>query len=199
MQRYNYSLQLSMKTEQVASLNSSLCELKQQHKLLLSAVAGTPFDPTETTDREESEANSLAPVSEAPNVTDACIQTTDTAFALCAQCTETQSALVDSAKLISILSDRNLLKSKFSSCDWDTLMKIGRLDVANWYEALQTDVAALDERSCLLMKSIEDLNLERDQLEESSQGFISEIQALEMQLGSLKVSSSTNYACCADT
>lgn len=181
-----------MQTEQVASLNSSFCELKRQHELLLSAVAGTPFDPIESSvDQEDSKASSLPPVSEAPKVTDACIQTTDTAFALCAQCTETQLALVDSAQLISRLCDRNMLKSKFFSCDWDTLMKIGRLDVAIWCESLRTDVAALDERSCLLMKSIEDLNLERDKLEESSQTFINKIQDLEIQLTSLKVSSST--------
>lgn len=129
---------------------------------------------------------------ESPGVTDACIQTTDTAFALCAQCSETQLALVDSARLISGLCDRSMLKSKFSSYNWDSLMKIGRLDVANWYEALQTDAAALDEKSCLLLESIKELNSERDELEESSRMFKSKIQALEIQLDSLKVRLSTN-------
>lgn len=125
-------------------------------------------------------------------VTDACIQTTDTAFALCAQCTETQLALVNSARLISGLCDRNKLGSKFSSYDWDALVKIGRLDVGNWWEALQTDAAALDENTHLLLKSIEELISERDELQESSHKFRNRIQSLEMQLNSLKVNSSLN-------
>ena len=179
-------LQLATKTNQIDSLNSSLFELQQQYKQLLLAVAGTPFDPTQNSDQDI--ANLMGTNTDAlPKSTDACVQTTDTAFALCAQCNETQLALVDSAQLISRLCDRNLLKSKFSSCDWNTQMKVGRLDVANWYGALQADVASLDERSCLLMRSVEDLNLERDKLEEGSQKLKNKMHALEMQLNSLKV------------
>lgn len=166
--------------------------------MLLSAVAGTPFDPLQTENHEDSrlsESASLVAMAEPPGVTDACIQTTDTAFALCAQCFETQHALVDSARLISGLCDRNKLKSKFASCNWDSLTKIGRLDVANWYEALQTDVAALNENSCLLLKSIKELNSEREGFEESSHRLQNKIQALEIQLNSQTVSTSVNYYC----
>ncbi len=127
-----------------------------------------------------------------PEVVDVCIQTTDTAFALCAQCTDTQLAMVDSAHRIARLCKRNKLESTFSSYDWDALLKIGRLDVTNWHTALQADASALDENSCILLKHIEELNMEvnmeRDKLEESSRNFKDKIQSLEMQLNSLKVS-----------
>lgn len=129
-----------------------------------------------------------------PGRANACIQTTDTAFALCAQCVDTQLALVESARLICGLCNRSKLNSKFSSYDWDSLMKIGRLDVAKWYEALQSDAAALDEQKYVLLRSIEELNSERDRLEESCHGFKNKMQALETQLNSLKVSTGvTNY------
>jgi hypothetical protein len=154
-------------------------------------VAGTPYDPAQNDDKNNSGVSELVSTSKLAGFTDACVQTTDTAFALCAQCTEIQFTLVDSAQLVSRLCDRNMIESRFSCYDWNTLLNVGRLDIGSWFEALQTDSAALDERCCVLMRSVENLNLERDKLEESSQIFINRIQALEKELNSLKVCSET--------
>ena len=177
-----------MKSERIASISSSFSELQHQHQLLLSAVAGTPFDPS-LTDEESVEATKrgFERNTSSPGLVDVCTQTTNTAFALCAQCNDTQSVLVDSAHLVSRFCKKSALNSNFDAYDWNGLLKVGGLNAANWYQALQSDMAALDGKNSLLLKNIEELAVEKSELEENVTTLKSQIEALSTRLNSVKV------------
>lgn len=118
---------------------------------------------------------------------DVCTQTTDTAFALCAQCSATQLGLIESARLVSGLCEGLYLDSRFLSYNWNALAKIGGLEIADWCEALRIDVRALDKTSRSLLDRIEALTSERDKLNEDVSQLKGDAKALDVQLNSIKV------------
>lgn len=122
-----------------------------------------------------------------PVMSDVCTQTTDTAFALCAQCSTTQLGLMESAQLVTGLCERCDLKSKFSSYDWESLVKVGGLEIANWCESMRMDVEALDEKNCFLVETVEELTSERDRLDNYVHQLENRIKSVDVQLTSLKV------------
>lgn len=123
-----------------------------------------------------------------PEVTTISTQTTDTAFALCAQCSDTQLALVDSAYLITDLCNRHTLKPRFSAYNWKSLAKTGGLNIASWCSALRSDVAALDNSTRTILLKTDELTTEKSDLEKRVLRLKSKNQILDVQLASLKVS-----------
>lgn len=123
-----------------------------------------------------------------PEVATISTQTTDTAFALCAQCSDTQLALVNSAHLITGLCKRHTLKPRFSAYNWKSLAMTGGIDIASWCAALRTDVAALDDSTRSLLQKTEALTIEKNELEKRVIRLKSKNQTLDVQLTSLKVS-----------
>ena len=60
-------------------------------------------------------------------------QTTETAFALCARCSETQNCLVSIADRVSAVCSRHTqLKPALAATDWESLAKVGGLELGEW-------------------------------------------------------------------
>ncbi len=110
-------------------------------------------------------------------------QTTDTAFALCARCSATQTTLVSAASLVTELCHRHKLKSHFSSCDWNALAKVGGIELKKWLESFQIDMKSLEMDKYLL----EDVTSERDQLVENECLLKSEVEKLQTHIETLEV------------
>ena len=113
-------------------------------------------------------------------------QTIDTAFALCARCSETQDGLVRIASSFSILFSAHHQRSSFSETDWASLAKVGGLTVSKWENALKKDIDALDsfmfdlESECAGLKS--DLAGQIETIHKLEM----ESQVLSLQIGSLE-------------
>ena len=184
-----------MKSKQIISLESSFSELQQECQSLQSKLqqssAVTPASSTTKQSQLSSEPFTAAGAfhSRSPELVSSHTQTTDTAFVLCAQCSATQQGLLQSARLVTGLCERHNLKSRFSLCDLPALEQMGGLEVANWCEAIQIDVRALDESSRTLLERVEALSQERDQLTQTIQQLQNNSRSLDAQLTSLKVRS----------
>lgn len=182
-------------SKQVASLESSFSKLQQEHQSLQASLQSDMATPDSALNKqqENSDESCSQPLMRnllylrAPEVVDVSTQTTDTAFALCAQCSATQLGLVESAQLMAELCERHGLQSSFSSCDWSALEKVGGLEVGKWCQAVEIDVGALDKAICSLSERVKALSLERDELCENVHQLEVNSLALNSQLEALKV------------
>ncbi len=89
-----------------------------------------------------SEGGKAAAVANGPRV-NASTQTTETAFALCARCSETQNSLVGIASSISKLCTEFERESFLADTDWSSLAKVGGVVAAEWERALRKDLETL--------------------------------------------------------
>lgn len=114
-------------------------------------------------------------------------QTTVTAFALCAKCSESHSILVNAANsLVSVVSKHGQ-KSIMSSTDWSAMAEVGGLELEGWMKAFDSDLGSLDAFCEKQEERISKLAGERDLLRETVGKLESESQSLGTQIESLQV------------
>jgi hypothetical protein len=114
-------------------------------------------------------------------------QTTDTAFALCARCSQTQETLVGVASSVSVLCHEEGLASGLAKVDWEALAKIGGMELGKWNGNLNTDLGSIGEHCCRLKRTIVELELERDTHKRTVGQLESEVQQLSVQMDTLQV------------
>lgn len=120
-------------------------------------------------------------------------QTTETAFALCARCSETQNCLVSIASSVSQLCTDCERGSSLAGTDWSALAGVGGLVVAEWKEALENDVVTLDGCNRELKEKCRQLDSElcehRETIEDlkaESRHLSSELAVLQASIGELE-------------
>ena len=114
-------------------------------------------------------------------------QTTDTAFALCARCSQTQETLISVASSVSVLCHEEGLASGLAKVDWEALAKIGGMELGKWNGNLNTDLCSIGEHCCRLKQTVVELELERDAHKQTVGQLESEIQQLSNQMDTLQV------------
>ena len=124
----------------------------------------------------------------APETNEICTQTTETAFMLCAQCSITQAALVDSADLISGLCKASNLRSMFAIYDWNTLVKRGGIEIIKWCDSLKVDTSALKGNIIALVDKLEVLTSDKEKLKNQVAHLKEKNQSLDNHLNAVKVS-----------
>ena len=191
--------QLSSKSRKIDSLESSVAELQQEYKMLQSAshttcstklpsIAPPPGSHGEHAEDHDSLESGSMRMAETAEIS---TQTTETAFMLCTQCSSMQSALVNSASLVSGLCKAHSLRSRFGIYDWKALVNSGGIEISKWYHSLQVDVAALEENAGILTDKMERLTAERDKLGKQVTFLKDKNHSLDIHLKALKVSN--NY------
>ena len=114
-------------------------------------------------------------------------QTTDTAFALCARCSQTQKTLIRVASSVSVLCHEEGLASGLAKVDWEALAKIGGMELGKWNGNLNTDLCSIGEHCCRLKQMVVELELEQDAYKQTVGQLESEIQQLSNQMDTLQV------------
>ena len=114
-------------------------------------------------------------------------QTTDTAFALCARCSQTQDTLIGAAGSVSRLCHEEGLVAELAKVDWEALAKVGGMELGKWNGNLKSDLCSIGEHCCRLKQSVAELGLERDAHKKTVGQLESEIQQLSNQLDALQV------------
>lgn len=120
-------------------------------------------------------------------------QTTVTAFALCARCSQTQETLISVASSVSVLCHEEGLESSLAKVDWEALAKIGGMELGKWNGNLKTDLCSIGEHCCRLKEAIAELELERDAHKRTVGQLEREIQQLSNQMDTLQVTHLTQF------
>lgn len=113
-------------------------------------------------------------------------QTTETAFALCARCSDTQDCLVSIAASISDLCSKHHLCSALASTDWRDLARVGGLELSTWEGAFRKDVNNIEGYCSQLEGRAEKLALESDARREETARIEAESNSLRSQIHSLQ-------------
>ena len=115
-------------------------------------------------------------------------QTTETAFALCARCSETQNCLVSIADRVSAVCSRHAREKKpsLAATDWASLARVGGLEIGEWERALHDDLSTIDGYCCKLEESCTRLALQIDTQKETIESLHSEARVLTSQINSLR-------------
>ena len=118
-------------------------------------------------------------------------QTIETAFALCARCSETQNCLVSIADRVSVVCSRHTQETEpaLAATDWGRLAKVGGLELGEWERALHEDLSTFDGYCCKLEDSCARLALEIDTQKEVIESLQSESSVLTSQINSLRTDS----------
>ena len=122
-------------------------------------------------------------------------QTTDTAFALCVRCSQTQETLVSVASSVSLLCHEEGVTSNLAKVDWEALAKVGGMELGKWNGNLKTDLCSIGEHCCRLKETIAELELERDAHKKTVGQLESEIQQLSQQMDTLQVHCTCTCTC----
>ena len=114
-------------------------------------------------------------------------QTTDTAFALCAQCSNTQQMLIEVADLMATLCHEQEEKSSMAKVDWQALAKVDGLEVSKWRRCLKTDLRSVSELCRRLRERVGGLELECDTHKSVVGKLENEMEQLSTQMDALQV------------
>ena len=114
-------------------------------------------------------------------------QTTDTAFALCTRCSQTQETLISVASSVSVLCHEEGLASGLAKVDWEALAKIGGMELGKWNGNLNADLCSIGKHCCRLKQTVVELELERDAHKQTVGQLEREIQQLSNQMDTLQV------------
>ena len=117
-------------------------------------------------------------------------QTTETAFALCVRCSDTQDSLVNIAQSVSTVCSKHNQKSSLSQTDWEALAKVEGLDIKKWSSCLESDLSCLESYTGHLEETVEKLKIEQSDDREIIGNLENEIDTLSSQIDSLRVSAS---------
>ena len=136
---------------------------KDEQHPLTSSYTSIPLCPHDT-----STAPALAEISRrpVPPFHSTSTQTTDTAFAPCIHCSDTQWSLVGVAKCLSELTHQLALPSQLSERNWSQEAERGDMELGKWEEATDTDIAAIKTHCQTLMDCAEHLQGELNQQKE---------------------------------
>ena len=134
----------------------------------------------------QSQSSSLLPSQQQQQAT-VSTQTTDTAFALCARCSQTQDTLISVASSVSMLCHEQGLTSSMAKVDWEGLAKVGGLELGKWNGNLKIDLSSIGEHCCRLKETITELELERDRHKKLVSQLEGEIKQLSHQMDILQV------------
>ena len=113
-------------------------------------------------------------------------QTTETAFALCARCSDTQDCLVSIAASISDLCSKHRLCSASGNTDWRALARVGGLELTTWERAFRKDVDSIKGYCSQLESRADKLALESDAHREETARIEAESKSLQSQIHSLQ-------------
>lgn len=113
-------------------------------------------------------------------------QTTETAFALCARCSDTQDCLVSIAASISDLCSKHRLCSALASTDWRDLARVGGLELSTWEGAFRKDVDSIEGYCSQLEARADKLACESDAHREETARIEAESTSLRSQIHSLQ-------------
>ena len=114
-------------------------------------------------------------------------QTTETLFSPCTRCFATHRALASVVQLVSEHCSKLELHSELASSNWNAQAEVGQLDLAKWSRAYQLDMKSLESSRLLLDKKVTMLVPESCRLKENVNFLENEIQNLQEQIKSLKV------------
>ena len=148
-------------------------------------VTSTPIgeEPDSTTQSSSSEyvCSKAAPVG-----MNASTQTTETAFALCARCSETQDSLVSIAASVSGICSKHHLGSALADTDWRALARVGGLELKHWEGALGEDLSSIGDYCCQLENRADQLASESSMHREATARIELESKSLSSQIHSLQ-------------
>ena len=114
-------------------------------------------------------------------------QTTDTAFALCVRCSNTQQTLIEVAGSIATLCHEQNEKSSMAEVDWLALAKVDGLELGKWRECLKTDLCSVSELCRRLKEKVRGLELECDTHKLMIGKLENEMEQLSTQMDTLQV------------
>ena len=114
-------------------------------------------------------------------------QTTETAFALCIRCSETQDTFIDVADSMASLCREQELQSSLAGTDWKALAEVDGLDISLWRKHWKTDICCISEHCSRLRGTIGELERERDTHKMMVGKLESEIEQLSCQMDRLQV------------
>ena len=114
-------------------------------------------------------------------------QTTVTAFALCARCSDTHAVLVNAANSVVSVFSKHGQKSIMASTNWSAMAEVGGLVLEGWKGSFDSDLNGLDVYCQKQQERISRLVSERELLQETVGKMESELQLLGSQIESLQV------------
>lgn len=113
-------------------------------------------------------------------------QTTETAFALCARCSETQDTLVSIAASVSSICSKHRLGSALADTDWRALANVGGLELTHWEGAFRNDLNSIEDYCCQLKGRADRLASESNMHREATARIELESKSLSSQIHSLQ-------------
>ena len=188
--------QHSLETLQLSSANNSMLQGSSRGNALTQRSEESTQHWSTTTDNSSGDGEKQTSGGEAVFVSKGFVletrsvhtQTTETAFALCVRCSDTQNTLVDIAQSVSAICSKHNQRSSLSETDWESLAKVEGLDIKKWSTCFESDLNCFDSYTCCLKETGEELMREQSNDREVIGKLKSEIDTLSSQIDSLQVS-----------
>ena len=122
-----------------------------------------------------------------PDVKEAAVQTTETAFVLCATCVSMQKCLLMCSVQTSQVCNCLSVNSKVASQDFNAQMEEkGRFDHGVWLSLLQQDMSSVKEAVSILQEQCRKLNSELTCKEQEVENVNSELTKVDKEYGTCK-------------
>jgi len=186
-------LQLEKKTEMIFKFQSNVKALEKDNAALRDMLSKATSAMEEKKNIEDvcimSPLEDIPLEEYKPDIKEAAVQTTETAFALCATCVSMQKCLlmcsVQTSQVCTCLS----LSSKVTSQDFNAQMEEkGRFDHGIWLSLLQQDMSSVKEAVSILQEQCRKLNSELKSKEQEMENINTELIKVDKEYSTCRAS-----------
>jgi len=184
-------LQLDKKTEMIVKFQNNVKVLEKDNAALRDMLSKATSVKEEKKDVEEvcimSPLEDIPLEEDKPDVKEAAVQTTETAFALCATCVSMQKCLLMCSMQTSQVCNCLSLSSKVASQDFNAQMEEkGRFDHGIWLSLLLQDISSVKEAVSILQEQCRGLNSKLKCKEQEVENVNSELTKVDKEYSTCK-------------